>query len=220
MQNYNGVQAEEKTLRQSFRNEKIVSRISVYDFFKRGIDIILSLIACIIAIPISLIACICVVIESKGSPIFTQDRLGKDGRVFKIYKIRSMCTDAEKVCGPKWADKNDCRVTKVGKFIRMTRIDELPQIFNILIGNMSIVGPRPERPELAAKFERQISGFSKRLSIKPGLTGLAQINGGYDITAKEKLKYDLEYIRKRNIWMDLVIIIKTVIVVVTGNGAR
>lgn len=195
-------------------NEKIL-----YETIKRFLDIFLCLIGCVIGIPIVIITCICVILESKGNPIYSQDRLGKKGQVFKIYKIRSMRTDAERN-GPKWADKNDNRLTKVGKFIRKTRIDELPQLFNILKGDMNIVGPRPERPIFTCEFEKEIPGFINRLQVKPGLTGLAQVNGGYDITPKEKLRYDLEYIEDRNLLIDFKIIFKTVLIVFTHEGAR
>ncbi|MEL5898971.1 sugar transferase [Clostridium sporogenes] len=192
----------------------------IYSGIKRFFDVVLSLIACIIAIPIITIACIFVVLETEGSPIYCQKRLGKDGKEFILYKIRSMTINAESLSGPKWADKNDKRVTKVGKFIRKTRIDELPQLFNIIKGDMSIVGPRPERPIFTEKFEKDIPGFKDRLKVVPGLTGLAQINGGYDITPKSKLKWDLKYIQQRGLWLDLKIILKTALIVLNGNGAR
>ncbi len=116
--------------------------------------------------------------------------------------------------------KNDPRITKIGLFIRKTRIDELPQLFNILKGEMSLVGPRPERPIFTEKFEREIPGFKTRLEVKPGLTGWAQVNGGYEITPKEKLKLDIYYINHASIILDFKIIIKTVRVVITGDGAR
>ena len=191
----------------------------VYEFIKRAYDIILCTIASIIAIPIILITCCFVVLESKGNPIYAQERLGKDKKPFKLYKIRSMSIDAEKN-GPQWADKNDFRVKKVGRFIRKTRIDELPQLYNILKGDMNIVGPRPERKIFTYQFEEAIPGFINRLEIKPGLTGLAQVNGGYEITPAEKLEWDLMYIKERNLLNDAKIIFKTVGVVVTGHGAR
>lgn len=195
------------------------SKKILYETTKRFLDIFLCLISCVIGIPIVIITCIFVLLESKGNPIYAQERVGKNGQSFKLYKIRSMCNDAEKN-GPKWADKNDNRVTKVGKFIRKTRIDEIPQLFNILKGDMNIVGPRPERPVFTFEFEKEIPQFMNRLQVKPGLTGLAQINGGYDITPKEKLKYDLKYIENRNLLMDFKIIFKTALIVFTHEGAR
>ena len=127
--------------------------------------------------------------------------------------------DAEKN-GAQWADKDDCRVTKIGNFIRKTRIDELPQLFNILKGDMSLIGPRPERPRFTVEFNQEIPGFVERLQIKPGLTGWAQVNGGDDVTPEEKWELDMYYIEKRDVWMDFKILLKTVGVVLTGAGAR
>ena len=190
-----------------------------YEFIKRLIDIVLCIIAATIAIPITVITGVFVVLESKGSPIYSQERLGKDEKPFILYKIRSMSFDAEKN-GPQWADKNDGRVTKIGRFIRKTRIDELPQLYNILKGDMTIVGPRPERAVFTYEFEKNIPGFTNRLKVKPGLTGFAQVNGGYEMTPKEKLHWDLKYIEERNFRKDLKIILKTVLVIFTGHGAR
>lgn len=193
----------------------------IYNFFKRLFDITICLIACLVAVPITLIACLCVVIESRGKPIYRQERLGKNGKPFMLYKIRSMFSDAECKSGAKWADKDDPRVTKVGRFIRRTRIDELPQLYNIIKGDMSIVGPRPERAFFYDKFEREDApGFSNRLLVKPGLTGIAQVSGGYDITPTEKLELDMQYIESRSLWMDIKIILKTVLIVFSGEGAR
>lgn len=199
---------------EEYENSKIF-----YEFIKRLIDIVLCIIAATIAIPITVITCVFVVLESKGSPIYSQERLGKDEKPFILYKIRSMSFDAEKN-GPQWADKNDGRVTKIGRFIRKTRIDELPQLYNILKGDMTIVGPRPERAVFTYEFEKNIPGFTNRLKVKPGLTGFAQVNGGYEMTPKEKLHWDLKYIEERNFRKDLKIILKTVLVIFTGHGAR
>lgn len=204
----------------SEKSEYTIEKYAIYNFIKRAMDIFLCLLASIIAIPIILITCIAVVVESTGSPIYKQERLGKNAKSFTIYKIRSMRMDAEKCSGPKWADKNDSRVTKVGKFIRKTRVDELPQLYNILKGDMSIVGPRPERPIFTYEFNDKIPGFCNRLIVKPGLTGLAQVNGGYENSPQEKLKWDLKYIEDRSILLDVKIIFKTVLIVFNGNGAR
>lgn len=199
-------------------NAKIEKRM--YEFIKRIFDIVAGLFVCIFAIPITIVACLCVALESEGNPIYSQERLGKNGKMFKVYKIRSMYIDAEKYTGAKWADKNDSRITRVGKFIRKTRIDELPQLLNILVGDMSIVGPRPERPVFTYKFNEEIPGFINRLQVKPGLTGLAQVNGGYDITPREKLDFDMNYIVNRGLLVDIKILLKTVLIVFTGEGAR
>lgn len=196
-----------------------LSRIKAFIRFKRIMDIILSLIGLVFAIPIIFIFGLAIKLESKGCMFYKQKRLGKDSKTFTIFKMRSMIKDAEKD-GPKWADKNDCRVTRVGRFMRKKRIDELPQLFNILIGDMSIVGPRPERPLFTYELEKRIPGFTNRLTVKPGLTGLAQINGGYDITPEEKLKFDLIYIENMGVLVDLRIILKTVVIVLKGSGAR
>lgn len=196
-------------------NEKLI-----YSIYKRMLDILASIIGLIIGIPLIVIFGLIVKMEDRGPIFYKQERLGKDLKVFYIYKIRSMRVDAEKIGGAQWAQKDDPRITKTGKFIRKTRIDEIPQLFNILKGDMSLIGPRPERPELTYKFEKEIPGFIKRLEVKPGLTGLAQVNGGYEITPNEKLKWDLIYIKNRNIIMDIKIILKTVRVVFTGDGAR
>lgn len=192
----------------------------IYNSYKRTFDVIASLIGLIVGIPLIFIFGILIKLEDNGPIIYKQERLGKDHKKFNVYKLRSMKTDAEKIGGAQWAKKNDDRVTKVGKFIRKTRIDEIPQLFNILKGDMSLIGPRPERPELTYKFNKEIPGFVNRLCIKPGLTGLAQVNGGYDISAEEKLKWDMIYIKKRSIFMDINILFKTVGVIFTGEGAR
>ncbi|MBZ9536592.1 sugar transferase, partial [Cytobacillus oceanisediminis] len=158
-------------------------------------------------------------IDSPGSPFYVQSRVGKNGKCFNLIKLRSMRMDAEKD-GEKWAEVNDPRITKIGAFIRKTRIDELPQLFSVLKGDMSIIGPRPERPSFTAQFSKEIKGFSNRLLVKPGLTGLAQVNGGYDITPKEKLKYDLQYINNVTFFLEMKILLKTIKVVLTGEGAR
>lgn len=192
---------------------------TAYLWFKRFIDIIISLCALVVAIPIIFITCIVVRLESKGNPIYTQKRVGLENKEFDIYKIRSMVSNAE-ANGAKWAEKNDARVTTVGKFIRITRIDELPQFFNILKGDMTLVGPRPEREIFYKEFEKDIPNFRDRLLVNPGLTGYAQVNGGYDVTPCEKLKLDLYYIEHMNFMLDVIIILKTALIICTGKGAR
>lgn len=190
-----------------------------YKFIKRLFDIIISLIGIILTFPIIGIFAVLIVIETPGSPLYKQERLGLNGKVFVIYKLRSMYKNSEKN-GAQWATKDDERVTKIGKFIRITRIDELPQLYNILKGEMSLIGPRPERLELTKRFNREIPGFINRLQIEPGLTGWAQVNGGYDLTPKEKLELDMYYVKNRNLRLDLLILFKTIKVVLTGQGAR
>lgn len=190
-----------------------------YEWLKRVTDIVFAIVFGIFALPVIIITCILVKLESTGPAIYKQERLGKDGQEFMLYKIRSMRSDAEKN-GAQWASKNDDRVTKVGKFIRKTRIDELPQLLNLLRGEMTLVGPRPERKIFTEEFESITPGFKKRLVVKPGLTGLAQVSGGYDLNHEEKLKYDIQYIRNRSLLLDIKIMIKTIKVVFTGEGAR
>ncbi len=192
---------------------------NLYDGFKRIMDILLALIGLVIGIPLIIIFGIAIAVESPGGIFYTQDRLGKDGKVFKIYKLRSMVCNAEKN-GAQWAEKDDPRVTKVGSFIRKTRIDEIPQLFNVLKGDMSIIGPRPERPIFTEKFNEEIPGFIDRLQVKPGLTGWAQVNGGYDLTPREKWELDMYYIENRGVKLDTLIILKTIKVILTGDGAR
>ncbi|MFB2020512.1 sugar transferase [Pseudoflavonifractor sp. P01025] len=195
-------------------------RISrLYLFAKRTFDVVMSLVVlALLAIPMLIIALL-IRIDSPGPALFRQERLGKDGRPFTIFKFRSMRVDAEKN-GPQWADKDDPRCTKLGRILRKSRLDEIPQLWNILKGEMSFVGPRPERACFYEKFETYIHGFSKRLLVKPGLTGYAQVNGGYELKPEEKIVYDIEYIQKQSVLMDLWCIFKTVKLVFTHEGAR
>lgn len=197
----------------------IVKGGAIFDLYQRILNILLSLIGLAIGIPLIIIFGIRIKIEDNGPITYKQERLGKGGKRFYIYKLRSMRTDAEKF-GAQWAEKDDPRITKVGRFIRKTRIDEIPQLFNILKGDMSLIGPRPERPQFTEQFNREIPGFINRLAVKPGLTGWAQVNGGYDMTPAEKLVEDIYYIKNRSILLDFKIIFKTVAVVLTGDGAR
>lgn len=190
-----------------------------YENIKSSIEFIFCLILLMLAVPICILACICIYIELRVNPIYTQKRVGLNGRVFKIYKLRSMYIDAEKD-GPKWASENDERITKVGRIIRKTRIDELPQLVNILKRDMSIIGPRPERPELIKEFIKYIPDFNDRLLVKPSITGWAQVNGGYSLTPKEKLEFDKYYIQNKGFKLDLLILLKTIIVIFTRHGAR
>ena len=190
-----------------------------YENIKSSIEFIFSLLLLIIVVPICILACIAIYVELRVNPIYTQKRVGLNGRVFKIYKLRSMYIDAEKD-GPKWASENDERITKVGRIIRKTRIDELPQLVNILKRDMSFIGPRPERPEFITEFIKYIPDFNDRLLVKPGITGWAQVNGGYSLTPKEKLEFDKYYIKNRGFKLDLLVLIKTIIVIFTRHGAR
>lgn len=197
-----------------------VKRKPFFAFVKRSFDFISSFLALVVFCLPMLIVAIVIKCDSKGPVIYKQERLGLNGKPFMLYKFRSMRADAEACSGAKWADKNDDRVTRVGKFMRKTRIDELPQLFNIFSGKMSIIGPRPERKIFYDQFAEYIDGFEERLKVKPGLSGLAQVSGGYDLKPEEKIVYDIEYIKKRSIWMDIKIIFKTIAVVFSHDGAR
>lgn len=166
-----------------------------------------------------LLAALLIKLESRGPVFYQQERTGYEGSEFYIIKLRSMYVDAEKN-GPQWAAANDPRVTRVGRWIRLTRIDELPQLINVLKGEMSLIGPRPERPVFTEKFAREIPGFKKRLNVKPGITGWAQVNGGYNVTPAQKFTMDMYYIEKQSFRLDLQILLRTVWVVLSGSGAR
>ncbi|MBA4548175.1 sugar transferase [Thermoactinomyces intermedius] len=192
---------------------------TIYPIFKRAFEIVFSIALLLFTLPVLVLTMIAIKLESPGPVFYKQERVGLNGKRFEIIKLRSMRTDAEKN-GPQWAAKNDPRVTRVGKFIRKTRIDELPQLINILRGDMSLIGPRPERPVFTEKFDKEIPGFKKRLLVKPGLTGWAQVNGGYEMTPAEKFELDMFYIQNQSFKMDMQILFRTVWVVVSGNGAR
>ncbi|PAD26414.1 UDP-phosphate N-acetylgalactosaminyl-1-phosphate transferase [Niallia circulans] len=200
-------------------NLKSSKKVSFYQVFKRMMDLFIASIGIVITLPLILLFAILIRIDSPGSPFYVQQRVGRNGKCFRLIKLRSMRMDAEKD-GEKWAEVNDPRITKIGAFIRKTRIDELPQLFSVLKGDMSIIGPRPERPSFTEQFSKEIDGFSNRLLVKPGLTGLAQVNGGYDITPREKLTYDLQYINNVTFSLEMKILVKTIKVVLTGEGAR
>lgn len=177
-------------------------------FVKRFMDIIIALILCIPTIVVTLLVAIGNLIWDRGPIFYTQPRLTKDGKVFKILKFRSMKVNSEKD-GARLAAKNDNRITKVGRVLRATHLDELPQVFNILVGQMSVVGPRPERPEIAAEYEQEIPEFRFRLKVKAGLTGYAQVYGKYNTTPYDKLKLDMYYIQHYKMWTDVQLILMT-----------
>nr|WP_251034655.1 exopolysaccharide biosynthesis polyprenyl glycosylphosphotransferase [Pseudomonas sp. ISL-88] len=197
----------------------VTEKTARYLAFKRFVDILFALTGLLAALPIMALFSILICLESPGPAFYKQERVGKNGRAFHLYKLRSMKIDAEK-SGAVWALKKDPRVTKVGAFIRRTRIDELPQLLNVLRGEMSLIGPRPERPVFTKQFQAEIPGFTERLAVKPGLSGWAQVNGGYDMTPREKLMFDLYYIRNLTFSLEVKIMIKTCKVIWTGDGAR
>ena len=192
-----------------------------YEFIKRLVDLIIPLIVLIIALPFIPLIILMIKLDSKGPIFFTQIRTGKEGKTFKAIKFRSMLRDAEQN-GPQWAQKNDTRITHFGKFMRKTRIDEIPQFLNVIKGDMSLVGPRPERPEFVEALQKEIPFYKERLLVKPGLTGWAQIlgptYGGSKEETLEKLQYDLYYIKNRTLFMDLGIILKTINIILKRQG--
>lgn len=187
---------------------------------KRVCDIIFGIIFGIISLPIIFVFGILIKATSKGPVFFKQQRVGYMGKPITIVKLRSMKNNAEKKTGAVWATKDDPRVTKVGHFMRKTRIDELPQFWSILKGDMSLVGPRPERFALTEKFTEKWPDFPQRLRIIPGLTGYAQINGGYDLQPNEKCKLDNYYIEHYSLEFDFKIALNTIKILFTGDGAR
>ena len=197
------------------------------DFTKRSFDILASSFLLLITWPFMLLATLLIWLESgckRGVPIlFRQVRVGESGKPFQVLKFRSMVVDAEKSGKAQWATKNDARVTRVGKFIRKVRIDELPQIYNVLRGDMSFVGPRPERPEFVVTLAEKIPYYSVRHNVKPGITGWAQLlypYGSSEKDALEKLQFDLYYVKNHSIFLDFLILLQTAEVVLFGRGAR
>jgi len=217
---------------------------------KRTIDILFSIVGLILAAPLFLIFGILIKLSSAGPVIFNQERIGRNrrskerrilnipvefdrrkgkrrkedklGKPFCIHKFRTMVKEAEKDWGPVWAEPDDPRVTKLGRILRITRLDEIPQFYNVLVGDMSLVGPRPERYHFIAKIAKQVEGYTERLSLTPGITGLAQIKSGYASSLegnKIKVQYDLLYAKNWSISKDLLILLQTVFVVITGKGA-
>ncbi len=224
--------------------------ISLNAILKRSLDIVGASFGLVLMSPVFLLTAIAIKLDSPGPVFFNQLRVGLDrrrngrrsagngtlverrvrerrrdntyGRPFKVYKFRSMVDNAEKKSGPIWASENDPRITRVGMFLRKTRLDEFPQLINVLKGEMSLVGPRPERPIFVAKLSNDVTDYAKRLTVKPGITGLAQVRNGYDtsvLSVRRKVVYDLHYIKNCSIWQDIKILLQTVVVVITGKGA-
>ena len=190
---------------------------------KRSFDLVVSAVLIVLTAPIVALAALLIAVEGGGPVIFRQQRVGHRGRTFTVFKLRSMQQDAERDGKATWATVNDVRVTRVGRLIRRARIDELPQLFNVLRGEMSFVGPRPERPEFVAMLTEQIPFYAVRHSVKPGLTGWAQVRYSYGATVEQsvrKLEYDLYYVKNHTLLLDLVILLETVRVVLLGEGAR
>ncbi|WP_156323976.1 sugar transferase [Bacillus sp. JCM 19034] len=187
---------------------------------KRLLDVVVSTVLLLFTTPIMILAAIAIKLEDRGPVFFKQERVGQYNKPFQILKFRSMIVDAEAKTGPVLAKSADSRITKVGAFIRKTRIDELPQLLNVLKGNMSLVGPRPEREYFAKKFEQENKWFYYRSAVKPGITGFAQVFGYYTTSADSKLKFDLYYIRHYSIWLDIVLLFRTILVVLNKSQAE
>ena len=190
---------------------------------KRLFDIVFGLVLIILASPVMLVAAVLIVLESGGPILYMQERVGLNGRLFNVIKFRSMRTDAEQDGQPRWASAQDDRVTRVGRIMRKLRIDELPQLFSVLNGDMSLVGPRPERPYFVDKLTQELPYFAVRQSVKPGVTGWAQVRYHYGASVEdsaEKLQYDLYYVKNHTLFLDLVILFETVGVVLTAKGAQ
>lgn len=231
------------------RLASIVSRINPGAIAKRTIDIVGAGVGLAISAPLWIMIPLAVKLDSKGSVLYSQVRVGRNrrrrnrrgvlidsverrindnrrkqnshGRLFRIVKFRTMCNDAERGSGPVWATHDDPRVTRVGRILRKTRIDEIPQLLNVLVGDMSLVGPRPERPYFVEKLNCTVENYQNRFEVRPGITGLAQVEHKYDESLDDvnfKVKYDLNYIRNWNLGKDIKILLKTVVVVLTAKG--
>ncbi len=190
---------------------------------KRFFDVVVSLLLLFFSFPVLVLTAILIALESRGPVFYRQERVGLNGKTFMLVKFRSMRTDAEQDGVPRWADVDDDRVTRVGSFIRKTRIDEIPQVFNVLKGEMSFVGPRPERPFFVEELRQVIPYYFERHRVKPGISGWAQLNYRYGASiedAKEKFQYDLYYIKNYSLFLDLIVLIQTIRVVLWPVGAR
>lgn len=203
---------DEKSVEARTVTESLVHPDGWYVACQQGVSFFLALILLVISAPVMLAAMGLVRLTSRGPAIYTQVRVGRNGRKFSLYKIRSMAHDCERLSGPRWSTDNDPRVTAVGRFLRRTHLDELPQLVNVLRGEMGLIGPRPERPEFVAKLEKAIPRYNERLVVRPGLTGLAQVQLPPDSdleSVRRKLERDLLYVEQINPWLDLRILIAT-----------
>jgi len=188
--------------------------------FKRLLDLAVSSLLLLMASPVMLVMFVLIPLTSRGKALYVQERIGLQEKPFPLYKFRSMVDGAETGTGPVLAGRNDTRVTRLGQWIRATRIDELPQLFNVLLGQMSLVGPRPERAFFINRFKEELPHYTYRLMVKPGLTGYAQVMAGYATTPSDKLRYDLMYIKRYSLLLDLKILFQTIRVVVQREQAK
>lgn len=197
-----------------------IPAMPIYNFLKRAFDIFASVIGLIVLLIPMLIIAVVIKCVSYGTVFYKQERLGLNGKKIQVIKFRTMRMDAE-AAGAQWsAGDSDPRIFPFGRVLRRSRADELPQLLCILKGDLSFVGPRPERECFYKEFETYVHGFSERLKVKPGLTGLAQVSGGYDLKPEEKIIYDVKYIKTRSVWLDLKIIFQTIGVVFSHDGAK
>jgi lipopolysaccharide/colanic/teichoic acid biosynthesis glycosyltransferase len=183
-----------------------------FEVAKECLDILLGFVGLVLAVPVLLVCAVVIKLSSRGPVLHTQVRVGKEGRLFRMYKLRTMHVDAESANGPVWASEDDPRVVRSCRWMRLSHVDELPQLVNVIKGEMSLVGPRPERPEILAELERRYPNVKARLSVRPGITGLAQVRSGYDTSVEQfraKLAADLEYIAKQRWMTELQIMAKT-----------
>ncbi len=187
---------------------------SAYAYFKVALEYVIALVLFILSVPVIFLAAVLVKLTSRGPVFYSQVRLGKNGRPFKLHKIRSMTHNCEQTSGPRWSCPGDPRITPVGSFLRSTHLDELPQLWNVLCGEMCLVGPRPERPEFVPGLEKALPHYRDRLQVLPGVTGLAQVQQAADTdlaSVRRKLAYDLYYIRHMNLWLDLRLVLCTAV---------
>lgn|GEM_PF-682161 len=194
--------------------------VSLYLYVKRAIDITAAALGLVLALPVGVVAALAIKLTSPGPVFYSQERMGKDGKPFNLLKFRTMIPNAEAATGPVWAKSNDPRVTPVGKFLRKHRIDEIPQLINVLRGDMSLIGPRPERPHFHQEFRKKWPLFDKRLLVRPGVTSLSHVLGSYESDPSDRLRYDLLYISNLSFMMDLKILLATVRVVLGAKGAQ
>ena len=223
----NRVKFKKKTFGEVISNlySNLVKKFPVFwqNSLKTTLDYIVAIVALMVFSPVMVLIAFLVKLTSVGPILYKQERVGKGGRFYMIFKFRSMKVDAEKLSGPMWAQENDSRLTSIGNFLRKSHLDELPQLFNVLKGEMSIIGPRPERPYFVGKLKDEVPMCLDRLDVKPGITGLAQVRNKYDETlqdVKKKVRYDILYIRKMCLLLDLKVLMWTVGVMFTGKGAR
>lgn len=198
------------------------SETQVSDGYKRPFDLAILLLAHILLLPLLLVLWgvlpLAIWLTDRGPIFYTQVRVGLDGKLFKIIKLRTMLVDAERETGPVWAAPNDRRITRIGRFLRRFRLDEMPQIINIWKGDMSLVGPRPERPELVEEWSKVVPNYGKRHRVRPGFAGMAQVRGKYATRPRDKLRYDNLYIAKMGLWLDIKLLVLAVLVVLRRSA--